>query len=49
MRVEDEPPGLLLGGSRPKDGYIVPSDAPGFGLTLNNDAFAQLQKRLSKR
>ena len=45
VRVEDEPPGLLLGAPRPKDGYIVPSDAPGFGLTLNEEAFEKVLAR----
>jgi len=45
VRVEDEPPGLLLGAPRPKDGYIVPSDAPGFGLTLNEAVFEKVRAR----
>jgi len=45
VRVEDEPPGLLLGGARPKDGFLVPSEAPGFGLTLNEELFAPIAER----
>jgi L-rhamnonate dehydratase len=45
VRVEDEQPGLLLGGARPQDGYIVPSEAPGFGLTLNEDLFKTITSR----
>ncbi len=45
VRVEDEQPGLLLGGARPQDGYIVPPEAPGFGLTLNENLFKTIAAR----